>query len=78
MEVLRKLQTEEISESHSELHKLFNEQGYSDYVVVYLRLLTSGQLQEGAEFYQNFIDGDRTIAEFCHQVICFYYKSDCF
>ncbi|XP_026463200.1 ubiquitin thioesterase otubain-like [Ctenocephalides felis] len=74
MEVLRKLQTEEISESHSELHKLFNEQGYSDYVVVYLRLLTSGQLQEGAEFYQNFIDGDRTIAEFCHQEVEPMYK----
>lgn len=25
-------------------------QGYSDYVVVFLRLITSGQLQEGADF----------------------------
>lgn len=68
MEVLEKVKPDELSESRSELHKLFNEQGYSDYVVVYLRLLTSGQLQEGADFYQNFIDGNRTIAEFCHEV----------
>lgn len=50
------------------LHKTFNEQGYSDYVVVYLRLITSGQLQEGADFYQNFIDGNCTMEEFRHQV----------
>ena len=54
--------------SYDELHKLFNEQGYSDYVVVYLRLITSGQLQREAEFYQHFIEGHRTVKEFCHQV----------
>lgn len=54
--------------SRLELHKLFNEQGYSDYVVVYLRLIASGQLQSEADFYQHFIEGDRTVAEFCHQV----------
>lgn len=57
--------------SYDELHKLFNEQGYSDYVVVYLRLITSGQLQREAEFYQHFIEGHRTVKEFCHQV-CIY------
>lgn len=68
--------------SHIELHKLFNEQGYSDYVVVYLRLITSGQLQRDADFYQHFIEGERTITEFCHQVyflmlilIILYHKS---
>lgn len=55
-------------DSHAELHRLFNDQGYSDYVVVYLRLITSGQLQREAEFYQHFIEGDRTVKEFCHQV----------
>lgn len=54
--------------SYGELYKLFNDQGYSDYVVVYLRLITSGQLQREAEFYQHFIEGDRTVKEFCHQV----------
>lgn len=51
-----------------ELHRLFNEQGYSDYVVVYLRLITSGQLQREAAFYEHFIEGARTITDFCHQV----------
>lgn len=54
--------------AQDQLFKLFNEQGYSDYVVVYLRLITSFQLQRDADFYQNFIEGDRTIAEFCRQV----------
>jgi ubiquitin thioesterase protein OTUB1 len=35
---------------------------------VYLRLLTSGQLQKEEEFYQNFVEGDKTIKEFCQQV----------
>lgn len=59
--------------SHAELHKFFNEQGYSDYIVVYLRLITSGQLQKEADFYQNFIEGGRTVTEFCHQVIYHFY-----
>ncbi|XP_043286095.1 ubiquitin thioesterase otubain-like [Venturia canescens] len=60
--------------SHAELHKFFNEQGYSDYVVVYLRLITSGQLQREADFYQHFIEGGRTITEFCHQEVEPMYK----
>jgi len=54
--------------SQTDLHKVFNDQGYSDYIVVYLRLITSGQLQRDSEFYQHFIEGDRSIADFCHQV----------
>lgn len=61
-------------ESLSELHRLFNDQGHSDYVVVYLRLITSGQLQEGADFYQNFIDGNCTMEEFRHQEVEPMYK----
>lgn len=61
-------------ETLNEMHKLFNEQGYSDYVVVYLRLITSGQLQEGADFYQNFIDGNCTMEEFRHQEVEPMYK----
>ncbi|XP_011495930.1 PREDICTED: ubiquitin thioesterase otubain-like [Ceratosolen solmsi marchali] len=60
--------------SYIELHKLFNDQGYSDYVVVYLRLITSGHLQREAEFYQHFIEGDRTVKEFCHQEVEPMYK----
>lgn len=68
MEVIDKVGGGDTESSHIELHKLFNEQGYSDYVVVYLRLITSGQLQRDADFYQHFIEGERTITEFCHQV----------
>ncbi|KAG8322176.1 ubiquitin thioesterase otubain-like [Homalodisca vitripennis] len=51
------------------LYAKFNDQGYSDYVVVYLRLLTSGQLQKQANFYKYFIEGDRTVADFCSQEV---------
>lgn len=68
MEVIDKVGGSDTESSYMELHKLFNEQGYSDYVVVYLRLITSGQLQRDADFYQHFIEGERTIIEFCHQV----------
>jgi ubiquitin thioesterase protein OTUB1 len=66
--------TESGANPQQELHRLFNEQGYSDYVVVFLRLITSGQLQEGADFYLNFIDGNLTMAEFCHQEVEPMYK----
>lgn len=61
-------------ETLTELHRLFNDQGHSDYVVVYLRLITSGQLQEGVDFYQNFIDGNCTMEEFRHQEVEPMYK----
>ncbi|XP_069677985.1 ubiquitin thioesterase otubain-like isoform X3 [Periplaneta americana] len=60
--------------SQNDLHKLFNEQGYSDYIVVYLRLITSGQLQRDSDFYQHFIEGDRSVADFCHQEVEPMYK----
>lgn len=52
----------------SELLAAFNEQTVSDYVVVYLRLLTSGHLQREKVFYQHFIEGGRSVKEFCQQV----------
>nr|CAD7264622.1 unnamed protein product [Timema shepardi] len=67
MEVVKKVGESPDNFSQRELHDLFNQQSYSDYVVVYLRLITSGQLQRDSEFYQNFIDGKRTVLEFCHQ-----------
>ena len=70
MEVIENIGKSETTQD--DLHKLFNIQGHSDYVVVYLRLITSGQLQKEADFYQHFIEGERTISDFCHQVICFF------
>ncbi|XP_028158832.1 ubiquitin thioesterase otubain-like [Ostrinia nubilalis] len=58
----------------AELHDKFNKQGYSDYIVVYLRLVTSGQLQTQHDFYQNFIEGPRTVTEFCRQEVEPMYK----
>ncbi|XP_021704011.1 ubiquitin thioesterase otubain-like [Aedes aegypti] len=76
MEVINKVKPEgdDTTSALVELHKLFNEQGYSDYVVVYLRLITSSHLQERADFYQNFIDGNYTIQEFCRQEVEPMYK----
>ena len=66
MEVLQ--QVEEPASNLGALIDTFNDQGVSDYLVVYLRLLTSGQLQKDSEFYQNFIEGDRSVKDFCNQV----------
>lgn len=54
--------------SVAELLNSFNEQSVSDYLVVYLRLVTSGYLQREDEFFQYFIEGGRTVREFCQQV----------
>lgn len=53
---------------YTELHKLFNDAAYSDYVVVFLRLITSSELKQGSTFYENFIDGNRSLNQFCKQV----------
>uniref|UniRef100_A0A8C5R3H6 Ubiquitin thioesterase n=1 Tax=Leptobrachium leishanense TaxID=445787 RepID=A0A8C5R3H6_9ANUR len=53
----------------TELLSAFNEQTVSDYVVVYLRLLTSGHLQRDSLFYQHFIEGGRSVKEFCQQEV---------
>eukprot|EP00095_Tigriopus_kingsejongensis_P001152 snap_masked-scaffold628_size122696-processed-gene-0.8 protein:Tk01152 transcript:snap_masked-scaffold628_size122696-processed-gene-0.8-mRNA-1 annotation:"ubiquitin thioesterase otubain-like" len=56
---------------------MFNDQGQSDYLVVFLRLLTSMQLKKNADFYQNFLDEQRTVAEFCAtEVEPMYHESD--
>ncbi|EDV98879.1 ubiquitin thioesterase otubain-like [Drosophila grimshawi] len=77
MDVIKRVNptnSEENEKVKNELHTVFNEQGYSDYVVVYLRLITSGKLQEDADFYQNFIEGDFSIEEFRHQEVEPMYK----
>ncbi|XP_066146343.1 ubiquitin thioesterase otubain-like [Euwallacea fornicatus] len=75
MEVLKKLaEIENVDDAKKELNNIFNEQGYSDYMVVYLRLLTSAQLQKDQDFYSCFIEGDRTVADFCHQEVEPMYK----
>lgn len=61
----------ELCEKEPSLENLlgsFNNQNLSDYVVVYLRLLTSGYLQRKHSFFQHFIEGGRSVKEFCQQV----------
>jgi len=51
------------------LRDIFNDQNYSDYLIVYMRLITSGHLQKESDFYANFVEGNRTIKEFCQQEV---------
>uniref|UniRef100_L7M4G7 Ubiquitin thioesterase n=1 Tax=Rhipicephalus pulchellus TaxID=72859 RepID=L7M4G7_RHIPC len=71
MDVLKRIEN---NISLEDLLKIFNDQGYSDYIVVYMRLLTSGQLQKEASFFESFIDGQRTVQEFCKQEVEPMYK----
>lgn len=69
MDVLKRVsEVKNIEEAKKELHTLFNDQGYSDYMVVYLRLLTSGQLQKEETFYSCFIEGHRTVNQLFNTV----------
>lgn len=63
--------------NQEELEETFNNEGLSNYLVVFLRLLTSKQLQLEGDFYQNFMEGGRTVAEFCStEVEPMYRESD--
>uniref|UniRef100_A0A673VHW8 OTU domain-containing protein n=1 Tax=Suricata suricatta TaxID=37032 RepID=A0A673VHW8_SURSU len=55
--------------SVADLLASFNDQSTSDYLVVYLRLLTSGYLQRQSKFFEHFIEGGRTVKEFCQQEV---------
>jgi len=76
MDTLEKLAGDEKMKLE-ELEETFNNEGLSNYLVVFLRLLTSKQLQIEGEFYQNFMEGGRTVAEFCStEVEPMYRESD--
>ena len=70
MEIVEKIEKiESKNEAKDELHANFNEQNTSDYMVVFLRIVTSGLLQKEQAFYENFIDGHRNMLEFCRQEV---------
>ncbi len=71
LDVLKKIESGITSE---QLIEELDVMGVSDYVVVYMRLITSGHLQKESEFFANFIEGDRTLAEFCKQEVEPMYK----
>ncbi|XP_053635535.1 ubiquitin thioesterase otubain-like isoform X1 [Cherax quadricarinatus] len=66
MEVVNDL---EGSGSVGRVEAVCNDAGTSDYLVVYLRLLISAHLQKNAEFFSFFIEGGRTVEEFCKQEV---------
>ncbi|XP_046631797.1 ubiquitin thioesterase otubain-like [Daphnia pulicaria] len=68
MEVVNRLGGEGKMDAE-ELSRIFNDAGTSDYLVVYLRLVTSGQLQKEEDFYQNFLEGGKSMREFCQQEV---------
>jgi len=55
--------------SAQQLLDAFNDDQVSNYYVVFARLVASGYLQENEEFYSNFVDGSRSIQEFCKEEI---------
>ena len=61
-----------------DLSSALNDGATAEYYVFYLRLLTSLALQKNADFYGAFIEGERTIQDFCKQVYsmfrCFCYQ----
>ena len=44
---------------------MFNDEGQSNYLVAFMRLLTSMQIKKEAELYINFLDGDIDVHNFC-------------
>lgn len=54
--------------SVSSLLKVFNDQGASDSIVQFLRLLTSAFIRNRAEFFRHFVDEEMDIKDFCTHV----------
>ncbi|XP_037072616.1 ubiquitin thioesterase otubain-like [Pollicipes pollicipes] len=53
------------AQSADDIEQILQEPAYSDYVVVYMRLVTSGHMQKNADFYVNFLDGYPSVKDFC-------------
>lgn len=62
------------SGSLDRVEAIINDAGTSDYLVVYLRLLISAHLQKNADFFTHFIEGGRTVEEFCKQEVAPMYR----
>ncbi|RWS29046.1 OTU domain: ubiquitin aldehyde binding protein-like protein, partial [Leptotrombidium deliense] len=74
--ILNRINSHEIHTT-DQLLSIFNDQGTSDYLVVFMRLVTSGHLQINAEFFANFIENCISMKEFCsHEVEPMYKESD--
>ena len=49
----------------NELIEVFNDEGQSNYLVAFMRLLTSMQIKKEADLYINFLDGEVDVHNFC-------------
>lgn len=63
--VLQEIKDEKITNVDELLSQVFNDRGRSDYLVVFLRLVTSSHLQKNADFFAAFIEDGLTVKEFC-------------
>ncbi|KAH6771115.1 ubiquitin thioesterase otubain-like protein [Perilla frutescens var. hirtella] len=61
------LSGKEASISHEELLQRSRDQSVSDYVVMFFRFITSGEIRKRAEFYEPFIQGltNTSVEQFC-------------
>ncbi|XP_063684538.1 ubiquitin thioesterase OTUB1-like isoform X2 [Bolinopsis microptera] len=58
------------SGTYESLMETFNNEGMSNYLVVYVRLLTSGQLQQDSDEYLPFVEGlYKDMKEFCDKEV---------
>lgn len=55
--------------SEEEILDIFQNQGSSDFVVVWLRFLTVLQLQRDPDFYGNFIENHANVTDFCRNEV---------
>ncbi|VDN54587.1 unnamed protein product [Dracunculus medinensis] len=51
------------------LLSMLNEDARSNYYVTFLRLVTSGYLRENSDLYAGFIEGDRSVEQYCRDEI---------
>ena len=49
----------------NDLIEVFNDEGQSNYLVAFMRLLCSMQIKKEADLYINFLDGDADVHTFC-------------
>jgi len=71
-DVLNRLKQDPVPEK--KLHEIFNDTGESEYIVVFMRLVTGGFLLENQEEYGGFVDGARTMQQFVEQEISPMYR----
>jgi len=57
-----------------QLLDIFNDSCPSDYLVVYMRLITSGQIQKESETFAGFMTGGKSVVEYCKQEVEPMYK----